>query len=166
MAAFPIIYQEVYYRTAEALFQCLRYSAHPDVQRVIRDQKSPMGAKQVARENRALLSRGDNWDVDESDVERMRLCLRLKLEQHPILGALLERTGEAALIEDCSFRPVESACFCGVVRRVGRWHGRNMVGCLWMELRTEQRARGTLPPPAANSKQAGSGAAILVLTSE
>lgn len=135
MAPFPIVYGGHRFRTSEALFQWLRFDGHPVVQSQIMAQTSPMMAKDVARTNSELLRRGTMWDESAPDIELMRLCLRLKLEQHPLLAVLLHGTGNAMLVEDCSTHPWESAEFWGAVRRGNHWHGENVLACLWMELR-------------------------------
>jgi len=140
MAPYPLEYQGKEYRTSEALFQCLRFASHPEVQEEIRAQKSPLAAKMIARKNRELLDRGEPWDESEDDVDRMRLCLREKLRQHPELKQLLLETGDALLVEDCTARPRESARFWGAVLENGQWRGRNVLGTLWMELRDELRS--------------------------
>jgi ribA/ribD-fused uncharacterized protein len=135
MAPFPIVYGAYRFRTSEALFQWLRFDGHPAVQAQILAQTSPMMAKDVARANRELLGRGVMWDESGPDIEIMRLCLRLKLEQYPHLATLLAATGDAMIVEDCTTHPWESAEFWGAVRRGGRWHGKNVLGSLWMEVR-------------------------------
>ena len=96
-----------------------------------------MAAKMKARKNRHHLHRGEEWDEAEEDIARMRLCLELKLQQHPDLKKKLLGTGDAQLIEDCTARPRGSAKFWGAVHEDGRWVGRNVLGTLWMELRSE-----------------------------
>jgi ribA/ribD-fused uncharacterized protein len=137
MSPHPVICNGIEFRTAEALFQWLRFSAHPDVQKVILEQKSPMGAKMKARLNRALLNRGDKWDESQDDIPRMKICLQLKIEQHPDLKKLLIDTGSATIIEDCTTHDRESARFWGAVKVDGKWVGKNILGKLWMEVRNE-----------------------------
>jgi ribA/ribD-fused uncharacterized protein len=136
MAPYPVECEGMRYRTTEALFQCLRFAGHPAVQSDIREQKSPMAAKMIARKYRHLLGR-QNWDEAESDIPLMRLCLQLKVQQHPGLKTRLLDTGEAPIIEDCTARPRGSAKFWGAVLEDGRWNGRNVLGSLWMELREQ-----------------------------
>ncbi len=139
MAPYPVEYQGIQYRTTEALFQCMRFTDHPKVQEEIRAQKSPMAAKMIAKKHRALLNRGGSWDEAEEHIERMRICLKLKLEQHQELKKMLLDTGEATIVEDCTARPRGSAKFWGAVLENGQWVGRNALGKLWMELREELR---------------------------
>ena len=116
MSAYPIIYNGNNFRTVEALFQWLRFQNYPDVQQVIMDQKSPMGAKMKARRNRELLNRGIKWDEHPDDLPLMKMCLELKVDQHPQLKAELLKTGNAIIIEDCTTHDRESARFWGMVK--------------------------------------------------
>jgi ribA/ribD-fused uncharacterized protein len=137
MSAYPVQYNGQTYKTCEALFQCLRFEGHPAVQDEIRNCPSPMGAKMIARRERARLNRQGNWDQDASDLPRMRMCLQLKLEQHPDLQQRLRDTGDAVIIEDCTSHDRESARFWGQVRIDDEWVGDNHLGRIWMELRDE-----------------------------
>lgn len=69
MSAHPIVYENQKYKTAEALFQVLRFKGHPEVQKEIQDCNSPMGAKMIARRERAKLNRGGIWDYAERNQE-------------------------------------------------------------------------------------------------
>ena len=109
MSAHPVEYNGQKYRTVEALFQTLRFEGHPEIQKEIKDCKSPIGAKCIARRERVRLNRAENWDYAESDKELMRLCLRLKLEKHPDLKQKLIETGDAIIIEDCTTHDREAA---------------------------------------------------------
>lgn len=82
------------------------------------------------------------WDIapgwSKIKFDRMREVLRAKFSQHEDLRELLLATGDARLIE--------SATVDNTVNRL--WgevngHGKNMLGTMLMELRTEFRAEGT-----------------------
>lgn len=135
------VYQGIKYRTAEALFQVLRFDKYPDVQREIWEQKSPMGAKMKARKNRELLTRGEKWDESEDDIPKMKLVLQLKLEQHPELKQKLLDTGNALIAEDCTTHDRESARWWGMVKKDGKWIGENIFGEIWMKIRDEMKNR-------------------------
>jgi ribA/ribD-fused uncharacterized protein len=137
MSPYPVKYNGIEFRTCEALFQWLRFRNHPDVQNVILEQKSPMGAKMIARKNRDLLNRGIKWDEAPEDVQLMKMCLKLKLDQYPELKDNLVDTGDATIIEDCTTHDRESARFWGMVYKGNKWLGENIFGKLWMEIRDE-----------------------------
>ncbi len=115
----------------------IKSKGYPEIQEEIRAQKSPMSAKMVAKKHRHLLNRSSEWDEADDDVARMRLCLKLKLAQHPELVQMLIDTDDALIIEDCTARPRGSAKFWGAVWENGQWVGNNALGNLWMELREE-----------------------------
>jgi ribA/ribD-fused uncharacterized protein len=136
MSPYPVEYKGKHYRTTEALFQCMRFDGYPEVQESIMAQKSPMSAKMSAKKFRKDLGLEVNMG-DEADLERMRICLRLKINQHHNLKEMLLFTGDAMIIEDSSKRLNVSGLFWGSAKIVGEWVGRNKLGILWMDLREE-----------------------------
>lgn len=138
-------------RTAEALYQACRFPDHPDVQRQILAQASPMPAKWVSRKH-ARLTRTD-WDAVRVSV--MRWCLWLKLLQHPTtFGRLLLATEQHPIVEESARDD-----FWGATPRGDELVGRNVLGCLLGEVRDTLRAalaRGTwgdlrAEPPAGTA---------------
>lgn len=138
MSPHPVEWDGKEYRTTEALFQTLRFEDE-EVIKAIRDQKSPMAAKMVAKKHKALMI---VEPMRDDDLFNMRLCLLLKVEQHPKLKSQLLETGNEQIIEDCSKRKRGSALFWGAAFDGEKWVGENQLGKLWMELRDElQRTR-------------------------
>lgn len=137
MSAHPVNYNGIEYRTCEALFQARRFDGFPQVQKEIREQKSPLVAKMKARKNKDLLNRGAKWDESTDDLDLMKECLRLKFDQHPDLRAELIKTGDAKIIEDCTTHDRESARFWGQVLKNGKWIGENHLGEILMEIRED-----------------------------
>lgn len=124
--------------TSEHLFQALRFSDHPNIQREIIREKSPMAAKMKAKKHRETSSLA-NWNNIRLDV--MRLCLRLKLHWNwRSFATELERSGDRMIIEKAP-RPGESGEFWGAVPTPKdapqRYVGTNMMGQLLMELRQD-----------------------------
>jgi hypothetical protein len=135
MAPYAIEHLGYTWRTAEALFQALRFDDEP-IREAIRAERSPLAAKHLAyRHLDAMIVQPRT----ELDVENMRTVLRLKLAAHPQLQTELIATGDAQIIEDCSNRPTESGLFWGAALRGGLWSGQNVLGKLWMELREAKR---------------------------
>ena len=133
MSPFPVLYQGHTFRTTEALFQALRFDDDKIIESIL-EQMSPMSAKMKAKKHR------DRMVVEpmgDADLDNMRLVLRLKLLQHPKLRDDLLATGDEEIVEDCTKRPRGSGLFWGVANRGGEWIGKNWLGRLWMELRTE-----------------------------
>lgn len=133
MSAFPVEYENKLYLTTEALFQALRFKNNPEIQELIRLEKSPMSAKLVAKSKVELMDEGVLYS--EKDIENMRLCLKLKLEQHPQLKEELLATEDITIIEDCTKRPHGSGLYWGAARTESGWEGKNILGVLWMEER-------------------------------
>lgn len=139
MAPYPVTYNNREYKTTEALFQSLRFINHPEIVDEICEQKSPMSAKMVAKKYVDVLQQDGYQMLGQQDIENMKLCLLLKMEQHPQLKEELLNTQNQVIIEDCSSRPHGSGLFWGSAfkKEQGVWEGRNVLGVLWMELREE-----------------------------
>lgn len=134
MSPHPICYDGVRWRTAEALFQALRFN-DPDVRQSIREQKSPMAAKMVAKLNKEKMV---IKPTSNQDLDNMMLVLRLKTQQHPHLKKALLDTADEELIEDCGKR---RASPWGCQKDInGAWVGENLLGKQWMKLREELRS--------------------------
>jgi ribA/ribD-fused uncharacterized protein len=152
MSPHIVRYRGLLYRTTEALFQAMRYEGFPDVQQEIRDARSPMTAKMIAKKHKALIAgRETTAEREAMDLARMRECLLLKLEGHPDLKRHLLATRMATIIEDCSSRRGGSGLFWGMAKRELRhedgsvavkWEGRNELGKLWMAIREELKTQG------------------------
>ena len=132
MARYPVQYDGKLWPTTEALFQALRFDDE-GVRTEIREAKSPMTAKMKAKKYKPRMI---IEPMSPDDLDNMRLCLKLKIEQHPQLRELLLQTDEALIVEDCTKRQRGSGLFWGAAFIEGRWVGQNWLGRLWMELRT------------------------------
>jgi len=138
MAPYPVTYGGKAWRTTEALFQALRFEDE-SIREAIRQEKSPMAAKMVAKRHKSQMV---VVPMGAADLDNMRRALRLKLQAHPALGRQLLATGGARIVEDCSRRPHGSGLFWGAALREGRWVGENWLGRLWEELRASLRESG------------------------
>ena len=146
MSPHPVEHDGIWWKTAEALFQALRYpigavnEKGENIRKIIRAQKSPMAAKMKSKkymDNRNITAMGDE------DLDNMRMVLRLKFKcnWNPLERDLLA-TGDRLIMEDCSNRPNVAGLFWGAKRLAdGTWDGKNTLGQLLMELRTEIRNR-------------------------
>lgn len=135
MAPFPVTWDGKVWRTTEALFQALRLAPGDTAREEIRAEKSPMGAKMTAKRS---ADRRVIVPLSADDVAMMEGVLRLKLDQHPHLRAALVATGDRAIVEDCTSRPRGTGLFWGAARQSdGTWTGDNILGKLWMKLRSE-----------------------------
>ena len=103
---FPILVNGVRVRSTEHLYQALKFSDHPDVQRVILEEPSPMRAKWIAKsKDDAKKNKEGNLkkvrkDWNEIQVEVMDFCLRTKLIWHWVsFGKLIESTDGKEIFE-------------------------------------------------------------------
>lgn len=152
MSPHPVVHEGVSFRTTEALFHALRWREHPAVVEEIRAQASPMAAKMVTKKHMHLLAP----EAFEQDLDNMRVCLRLKVEQHPDLKAALLATGDLPIVEDVTSR--KRGARWGMARVGGFWEGENLLGRLWMELRDELRAEKKVAktsPAVLGQREAG-----------
>ncbi len=74
-AGFPIVINNTLIRSSEALYQALKFTEHPDVQRKIISEKSPMTAKMVAKPYKTLI----RSDFESTKIIFMKWCVRAKL---------------------------------------------------------------------------------------
>ncbi len=132
MSPFPVTHQGKQYRTTEALFQAMRFE-NAEISEAIRLTKSPMAAKMIAKKNKSLMA---VTPISNQDIDNMKICLRLKVKQHPHLKDWLIETGDEEIIEDTSGRATHSP-WGAKFQRDGTWKGDNILGRLWMELRDE-----------------------------
>jgi ribA/ribD-fused uncharacterized protein len=135
MSQHPIEYAGQTWPTAEALFQALRFAADDPVVEQLRMETNPMRAKWLAK------SRAEAFVVQPmtaGDVFNMTDVLREKLKQHADVREVLASTTGHEIIEDCTKRQRGSGLFWGAaLRDDGKWYGRNQLGRLWMQLRSE-----------------------------
>lgn len=131
MSPYPISYKEKEWKTTEALFQALRFDDEEIIEE-IRSAKSPMGAKFIAKKHREKMA---IEPLSEKDLSNMRMCISLKLEQHPELIDLLLKTGDARIYEDVTARKGGTGKFWGAALEEGQWIGRNELGKIWEEFR-------------------------------
>jgi ribA/ribD-fused uncharacterized protein len=137
MSPYPVEHNGKTYKTTEALFQAMRF-VDEEIIESIRKCPSPMGAKMIAKKNRgkAVIEK-----CSESDIKNMRLCLILKIQQHQVIAKQLLGTGDQEIIEDTTNR--NRKCPWGAKKIDGRWIGENLLGKIWMELRSEMKPHKT-----------------------
>jgi predicted NAD-dependent protein-ADP-ribosyltransferase YbiA (DUF1768 family) len=137
MSPYPVTYDNKVWRTTEALFQALRFNDE-EIREAIRNEKSPMGAKLKAK---SIMKNTDPSNIcvtplSDKDLENMKMCVKLKLEQHPHLVKELKETGKCKIYEDVSSRGKRgSNLFWGSLIENGSWVGQNHLGNIWEEIR-------------------------------
>ena len=139
MSPHPVMYEGQEWRTAEALFQALRFN-DPQIREAIRTQTSPRGAKMKAKRNDYRPMRVVE-PMSDQDLANMRLCLRLKFDAHPELRRRPLATGTALIREDATGRDGPRDGFWGARRTERGVEGDNMLGRLLIELRDQYGPR-------------------------
>lgn len=136
MSRYKIFWEEKMWESTEALFQALRFPEDSPIREEIRLAKNGFEAKQVAKANRTKMS---VIPTSDDDLDNMRLCIRLKMEQHKDLRAILIGSGNIPIYEDVTKRgEANSNLIWGAIREEdGTWRGENIMGVLWMELRSK-----------------------------
>lgn len=137
-SGFPLCVNRIDIRTSEALYQACRFPHHPEVQKLIIDERSPMTAKMKSKPHRWGKTR-EGWE-EGVRVKVMRWCLRVKLAQNfQRFGALLLQTEDRDIIEEKT-----RADFWGAKPTDdGLLVGMNVLGRLLMELRDELKTTDT-----------------------
>jgi len=132
MSPFPIEHEGKTWRTTEALFQSLRFEDE-SIKELIREQKSPMAAKMVAKKHRLSMI----TLTQEEDYLNMMMCLILKIKYHPQLIDDLIATDKLDIIEDVTSRGSRgSNLYWGAMLVDNEWIGENKLGQAWMHIRT------------------------------
>ena len=104
MAPFPIMYNGKRWLTSEALFQAMRFD-NEEIIELIRAQRSPMSAKMKAKANKLSYI---IEPMSEQDVANMKLCVKLKIEQHPLTKKQLLATGTMLIVEDIESKQLQN----------------------------------------------------------
>jgi ribA/ribD-fused uncharacterized protein len=133
MAAYPLKYENKVWLTSEALFQALRFD-DVEIRELIRNQRSPMGAKMKAKKYKdkmVIVPRS------EADLELMKKVIDLKFQQHPALVKMLIKTADKFIYENVGKRRSASGLFWGAIFDAeNKMIGQNMLGLILMEKRT------------------------------
>jgi ribA/ribD-fused uncharacterized protein len=133
MAAYPLKYENKVWLTSEALFQALRFD-DVEIRELIRNQRSPMGAKMKAKKYKdkmVIVPRS------EDDLELMSKVIDLKFQQHPALAKMLIKTADKFIYENVGKRRSASGLFWGAIFDAeNKMIGQNMLGLILMEKRT------------------------------
>lgn len=132
-SGYPLFVASVPIRSSEALYQAMRYTHLPNIQRDIISERSPMTAKMISKKHRSLTR--DDWMSIRVIV--MKWCLRVKLVQNfERFSEDLLQTGEKPIVE----KKVRREDFWGAkIQEDGTFVGRNVLGRLLMELREKVR---------------------------
>jgi ribA/ribD-fused uncharacterized protein len=127
-SAFTLMWKGIRFDTSEAAYHWEKFvDCDPEVQDMIQFAPSAHEAFKIAESQKSLRRR----DWDDVKVDIMRDILRAKAAQHEYVRRKLLATGDRELVED-SWR--DDFWGWGPNR-----DGQNMLGKLWMEVRSELR---------------------------
>lgn len=128
----PIIYEGMTYKSAEQLFQMMKFTDE-DVRQAVYDAPNP---KYMAKHYEKT-HRRDDWGM--IFVDAMKQCLQLKYEQSEEFRAALEQSKGKHIVEDQSSFKKSWADTWGVKKQGDFYVGPNLMGRLLMELRDNGR---------------------------
>ena len=136
----PIVAGPLRFTTSEALYQAAKFARNPGVQRSIAQAPTARAAKRIGRSPAHRVSPG--WDAQRVNV--MRWVLRMQREADPErIDAALEASGVRPIVEVSTLD-----VWWGARPFPDHYEGRNVLGCLWIELR--EQLRGNHPLATAN----------------
>jgi ribA/ribD-fused uncharacterized protein len=122
----------VYWPSSEHYYQAQKMIVDEHIE-AVRLMPTPMEAKHKAYE---LINYWDpDWDCEQTRVEAMIEACYLKYKAHPALQALLEKTWTLDLIEASS----KDAEWGAIANGMGYFKGKNLLGIVWMYIRTMER---------------------------
>lgn len=134
-SSFRLFWKGVDFDTSEAAYHWEKFPDQPQVREAILKARSAHDAYKVAEANKPL--RRPDWDLVKVSI--MKDILRAKVDQHEYVRRKLIATGDRELIED-SWR--DDFWGWGPHR-----DGQNMLGKLWMQVRSEIGAHVGDDPP-------------------
>lgn len=126
---------KIKFQTAEALYQACKFPNHPDIQRLIIEQRSPVKAKSVSKQNSKHVRQ--DWVEDDVQLIVMRWVVLTKLLQHfEKFSSLLLSTKDLEIVQES----LRIDAFWAAVRINKNLpneylRGSNLSGIILMELR-------------------------------
>lgn len=145
---FLLLVNECVIMTSEALYQSIRFTEFPEIQREIIKQKSPIAAKMKAKKYNAQ-SRTD-WEDIKSEV--MYWCLKIKLLQNrDFFEGSLTKSIPKSIVEIST----KGDTYWGTTLVDNRLIGNNELGKLLMKLRNNMNFTQVEPLNIPNFKLFG-----------
>ncbi len=123
-AAFAVTWKGREWQTSEHAFQAAGFNDSEIIEEIA-NAKSAHDALKLAIKYQGKLS--INWEEEKREV--MKDICRNKLSQHEYIKKTLQETGSTKLVEDSP----KDSCW----GRGEDWQGKNWLGEIWMELRSE-----------------------------
>ena len=143
---YPVFVNGIKIQSSETLYQAMRFTGHPDVQKEILSQNNPMYGKRISRKYDSLTRA--SWDEDRVAIMKWAVCVKL-CQNWDDFSALLLSTGNKPIVEYS-----EKDQFWGA-KSIGNhtYSGMNVLGRILMLLRDACEHRGQqafklIPPPS------------------
>ncbi|SKA82109.1 hypothetical protein SAMN03097719_3493 [Pantoea ananatis] len=142
---YPIVVNGIKIQSSETLYQAMRFTAHPEIQKEILSQNNPMYGKRISRKYHSLTR--IHWDHERVTIMKWAVCVKL-CQNWEKFSTLLLSTGNKPIVEYS-----EKDQFWGA-KSVGNhtYSGMNVLGRILMLLRDTCEHRGqqaftVIPPP-------------------
>lgn len=137
----PIVLNGVTFKSAEQLFQLMKFKDEEPVKAVFQASNPKMTAKKWEKTHRRL-----DWGC--MIVDAIKFCLQLKYEQHEIFRNLLKGSKGKYIVEDQTNFPKKMPDTWGAKLCEDHYTGPNLLGRLLMELREHKKLDNHLPADA------------------
>ncbi len=137
----PIVLNGVTFKSAEQLFQLMKFKDEEPVKAIFHANNPKMTAKKWEKTHRRS-------DWGKMIVDAIKFCIQLKYEQNESFRKLLENSKDKYIVEDqTSFRKKTPDTW-GVKLSGSEYTGPNLLGRLLMELREKKKLEYKLPDDA------------------
>ncbi|MGV3346987.1 NADAR family protein [Enterobacteriaceae bacterium LUAb1] len=142
---YPVFVNDIKIQSSETLYQAMRFTEHPEIQKEILSQNNPMYGKRISRKYNSLTR--PSWEQERVAIMKWAVCVKL-CQNWENFSALLLSTGEKPIVEYS-----EKDQFWGA-KSIGNhtYSGMNVLGRILMLLRDKCEHRGQqafrrIPPP-------------------
>lgn len=137
----PLIVDGLMFKSAEQLFQLMKFRAVEPLSAVYAANNPKMTAKKWEK-----TCRRPDWGC--MVVDAIKYCLQTKYEQNDMFRSALEESRGLFIVEDQTSFPKRYADTWGVKLKGQAYEGPNLLGRLLMELRDSGRLEYALPQDA------------------
>jgi ribA/ribD-fused uncharacterized protein len=127
---YPIVIDNELIYSSEALYQAIKFTSYPDIQKEIILPKSPMHAKMIAKKYKSYMRK--DWDFIKVKVMRWALLIKLMFNYNTF-GELLKNTDHKIIVELSHRDKFWGTVLIDNINNIAE--GENVLGRLLMEIR-------------------------------
>lgn len=127
---YPILINDYLIYSSEALYQLMKFTEYPEIQKEILFPKSPMHAKMVAKKYKKYVR--EDWNFIKVKVMRWVLLIKLMFN-YDTFGELLKKTENKIIVELSHKDKFWGAVLVDETNNIAE--GENILGRLLMEIR-------------------------------